>query len=108
MDFTVLVLPEGKDLMVSPTLTIPEATLPQKPRKSKFGRLTYCTGKRKSVKFLSAATGTDSKISIKVWPLYQGARSERLTTLSPSNAEIGTKKIFSVPNFSANCRYCAL
>ena len=30
-----------------------EATLPQKPLKSKFGRSTYCTGKRKSSKLWS-------------------------------------------------------
>src|ERR1041384_141007 len=104
MDFTVLVLPDGRALIASPTFTIPEAILPQKPRKFKFGRFTYCTGKRKSEKFLSPAIGTFSKISIKVSCWYQGELSERFTTLSPFNAEIGTKKTFSIPSFLENAK----
>ena len=38
--------PEGSTLTRCPTFTEPEAIVPEKPRKSRFGRLTYCTGKR--------------------------------------------------------------
>src|SRR5690606_1846676 len=93
MDFTLLFLPEGKTWIASPLFTTPEAMVPQKPRKSRLGRLTYCTGKRKSLTFLSPAICTFSRICIKVSPLYQGIFSLKLTTLSPSSADMGTKRI---------------
>src|SRR5690554_273947 len=97
----LLTVPPGNTFTASPTLITPEATVPQKPRKSKLGRLTYCTGKRKSEKFLLAVSGADSNISINVGPLYQAARSEGLTTLSPSSADIGTNCTPVIPRFSA-------
>ncbi|MNF68104.1 hypothetical protein D3C84_499530 [compost metagenome] len=54
----------------------------------------------------SPAISTVSRISISDWPEYQGERSLLLTTLSPFNADIGTKWIevgFSLMR-SANCR----
>ena len=41
----------------SPLRIGPEATLPQKPRKSRLGRNTYCTGKRKSFRLWSLSIG---------------------------------------------------
>ena len=53
IDFTRLVLREGSAITLSPLRIRPEATVPQKPRKSRFGRLTNCTGKRKSIRLRS-------------------------------------------------------
>ena len=39
-------LPDEATTIRSPGLTLPEATVPENPRKSRFGRLTHCTGKR--------------------------------------------------------------
>ena len=41
---TVLVFREGRTMMRSPAFTVPAATVPENPRKSRFGRLTHCTG----------------------------------------------------------------
>jgi hypothetical protein len=74
----------------SSPLCTPLARVPAKPRKFRFGRLTYCTGKRRSVK-LRSADSTVSRISISDWPVYHGERSLWFTTLSPLSADIGTK-----------------
>ncbi|MCY1533572.1 hypothetical protein D9M68_689090 [compost metagenome] len=106
MDLTLLPLPDGRTTTSSPLRTMPLARVPAKPRKLRFGRLTYCTGKRRSVKLRSPATSTVSRISINDWPSYQGERSLLLTTLSPLSADIGTKcselGLSAIP--SANCR----
>jgi hypothetical protein len=60
IDFTRLVLRDGKTMISSPWRTMPEAMVPQKPRKSRLGRLTYCTGNRKSSKLRSEPMYTDS------------------------------------------------
>ncbi|MNL04144.1 hypothetical protein D3C87_1247030 [compost metagenome] len=106
MDFTRLLLPDGSTTTSSPLCTTPLARVPAKPRKFRFGRLTYCTGKRRSVKLRSPATSTVSRISISDWPVYHGERSDLFTTLSPFKADIGTKCIVVGFIFkpSANCR----
>ncbi|MNE48689.1 hypothetical protein D3C80_1431690 [compost metagenome] len=91
MDLTRLLLPDGSTTISSPLCTTPLAMVPAKPRKFRFGRLTYCTGKRRSVKLRSAETSTVSRISISVGPAYHGDCSLWLTTLSPLSADIGTK-----------------
>ena len=48
IDFTRLFLREGSETISSPLRMMPEAIVPEKPRKSRLGRRTYCTGKRKS------------------------------------------------------------
>lgn len=83
-------LPEGRATTGSPGCTTPLAMVPQKPRKSGFGRLTYCTGRRNSSKLRSAATGRVSRMCIIVGPSYQGMAVEGFTTLSPCKAETGT------------------
>ncbi|MNG01099.1 hypothetical protein D3C84_840630 [compost metagenome] len=54
----------------------------------------------------SPATSTVSRISISDWPVYHGERSDLFTTLSPFNADIGTKCMLVGFIFrpSANCR----
>ena len=89
MDFTRLVRPEGSTVTASPRRTTPEASVPAKPRKSRLGRMTYCTGKRRSVRLMSRAMGTVSRCSSSAGPSYHGVRVLRLTTLSPSSALIG-------------------
>lgn len=53
MLFTRLFRREGSETISSPLRMIPEAIVPAKPRKSRFGRSTYCTGKRKSSRLRS-------------------------------------------------------
>ncbi|MCY1305175.1 hypothetical protein D9M69_554710 [compost metagenome] len=91
MDLTRLLLPDGSATTSSPLCTTPLARVPAKPRKFRFGRLTYCTGKRMSLRLRSPAISTVSRISISDWPSYQGERVDLLTTLSPLSADIGTK-----------------
>lgn len=51
----------GSATTSSPTLMVPETICPEKLRKSWRGRITYCTGKRKSTRFRSALMVTLSK-----------------------------------------------
>ena len=83
-------LPEAATTTWSPGATRPAAMVPAKPRKSRFGRFTHCTGKRKGFDPRSCATSTGSRCSISVGPLYQGMLPERAVTLSPKRALIGT------------------
>ena len=83
IDFTRLSLPDGSTMTSSPFRTIPDATVPEKPRKSRLGRRTYCTGKRRSVRLRSLAMCTVSRWSSSGGPEYHGIASLRETTLSP-------------------------
>ena len=47
---TVEVIPEGSTRTASPILTVPAQIKPDKPRKSRFGRLTHCTGIRNGLR----------------------------------------------------------
>ena len=91
IDFTRLRLLDGSTMISSPWRITPEATVPQKPRKSRFGRLTYCTGKRRSIRLRSEAMCTVSRRCISVAPWYQGMFGLASTMLSPFSAEIGMK-----------------
>ena len=42
----VALRPEGRAAISSPGLALPQTMVPEKPRKSRFGRLTHCTGMR--------------------------------------------------------------
>ena len=90
IDFTRLVLRDGRTNTSSPGRMIPEATVPAKPRKSRCGRFTTWTGNRKSSRLRSEAMNTVSRKFIKVLPKYQGMSWLRSTTLSPRRAETGT------------------
>src|ERR1035441_3109189 len=90
MDLTRLVRPEGSTVTGSPLRTTPEASVPAKPRKSRLGRMTYCTGKRRSVVLMSRAMGTVSRCSNNAGPWYHGpALLEHLETV-PIARDINT------------------
>ena len=100
-------LPDGKAITSSPLRTTPEATLPQKPRKLRLGRRTYCTGKRKSCRLWSLPMCTVSRKSSKAGPVYHGVRADFSTTLSPSKADRGMHVTSGTPSGSMNLRYSA-
>ena len=81
----------GNATTSSPFLIVPETTVPAKPRKSWCGRITYCTGKRKSTRLRSALMVTVSRWCRTLGPSYHGMRSLFLTTLSPASALTGMK-----------------
>ncbi|MCY1176892.1 hypothetical protein D9M73_171800 [compost metagenome] len=86
----LLVRPEGRMRTVSPGFTLPLAISPEKPRKSRSGRLTHCTGMRKArACATSVSTSIVSRCSISVGPAYQGVASERVAILSPTKPDIG-------------------
>ena len=66
--------------------------MPQNPRKSRFGRFTYCTGSRRSIRLRSDAMCTVSSRRSSVSPWYQGMRALGSTRLSPFSADIGMKR----------------
>ena len=86
---------------------MPDATLPQNPLKSRFGRSTYCTGKRKSLKLLSLSIWTVSRKSSKESPSYHGVLSDLSTTLSPSSADSGIQVTSGIPKGATNFLYSA-
>ena len=100
---TVLVLPEGSTRTASPGLTVPLAMSPEKPRKSRFGRFTHCTGMRNG-RAASAAvlTSTVSRCPIKVGPEYHGVFALGDVMLSPLKPEIGSAVNASIPMLAAN------
>ncbi len=81
--------PEAATTRRSPGRIDPEAMVPEKPRKSAFGRLTHCTGNRKGAAADAPSTSTVSRYSISVGPSYQPRRPERRNTLSPKRADSG-------------------
>src|SRR5690606_27450379 len=86
------------------------AIVPQKPRKSRFGRLTYCTGKRKSAFAEVRLISTDSSVPINVSPVYHGVLADLFPTLSPFNAEIGVQMMcdgLRAPDCATNAAYSA-
>ena len=91
IDFTRLRLPDGSTITSSPLRRMPDATVPAKPRKSRLGRMTYCTGNRRSVRLRSLAMWTVSRWSSSGGPEYHGIASLLDATLSPFSADIGMK-----------------
>ena len=92
-------------MISSPLRMMPLATFPQKPRKSRLGRSTYCTGKRKSCMLRSRSMGTVSRNWSRDVPSYQGVRPLFFTTLSPSFAERGKHVTSSMPSRWVRLRY---
>ena len=90
---TVVVRRDGSTITRSPGFTQPLATVPANPRKSRFGRFTHCTGKRKSIWFRRPPSGTVSRCSSSVGPEYHGVCALRSTTLSPLSADIGIARM---------------
>jgi hypothetical protein len=87
---------------------VPEATWPAKPRKLALGRTAICTGKRKSTRLRLAPTLTCSRWCSSEGPSYQGMRSLRCTTLSPSRAEMGMKARLGTDSLLAKPVYSAM
>ncbi len=106
IDLIVLVLPEGTTRTVSPGFTVPLAIRPEKPRKSRLGRLTHCTGIRKLRACAAVpATSTVSRCSTRLGPSYHGVLGEGAEVmLSPLKPEIGIAVNSSMPISSAKAR----
>ena len=104
MSLTLERLPDGMAIISSPLEIVPDAIVPEKPRKSRFGRFTHCTGKRNGVSKLARSTSTSSKNSSKAGPLYQGATLDFVVTLSPSKALTGIVIMSWKLRFLANVR----
>ena len=83
MRVTCDVRPERATTTGSPGFTMPLTIVPAKPRKSRFGRFTHCTGMRNGLDTSSLSTSTVSRWSSSVGPSYQGVRSLAAMTLSP-------------------------
>ncbi len=86
---TVLEVPLPATTTRSPRRTRPLATVPEKPRKSEFGRLTHCTGKRNGFKDASGPVSIVSSTCNSVGPRYQGVARLAAVTLSPKRADMG-------------------
>ncbi len=102
MRLTVLVRPDVATAMASPCAIRPLATVPEKPRKSRFGRLTHCTGKRNGLTVSAVSTSTVSRWPSSAGPVYQGVFALLAITLSPKRAEIGIGTMVRKPSRSAN------
>ena len=83
MRATVEDWPEPATVTASPGRTVPAATVPQKPRKSRSGRLTHCTGSRNGSAPRSSSTSAPSRQASSVPPRYHGMRPEGSDMLSP-------------------------
>ncbi|MNC43133.1 hypothetical protein D3C75_919810 [compost metagenome] len=94
--------------MLSPTRRLPAATLPAKPRKSRFGRFTHCTGMRNGARLARlSSSGALSRCSSRLGPWYQGMLALRSSRLSPLSAESGMQWMSVSPSLAAKARYSA-
>ncbi len=91
-------LPDAATTTLSPSRIDPDTTVPEKPRKSRFGRFTHCTGKRNGFSVRLCSASTPSRYSSSVGPSYQRIRSERAVTLSPKRADNGIGVIEAKPS----------
>ena len=87
---TCVVRADGMTLIESPGRTVPLVMSPEKPRKSRFGRLTHCTGMRNGCSSSFCSMATSSRCLSSVGPEYHGVRVEALMMLSPLRADTGT------------------
>jgi hypothetical protein len=78
---------------------------PEKPRKSRFGRFTHCTGIRNDCSARSSSTGTVSRKPSSVGPWYHGVFALGTTMLSPFSADSGMNVTSSRPMRRAKSRY---
>ena len=104
---TVDVVPDGATRTRSPTAHRAADDPPAKPRKSRSGRLTHCTGIRNEPPPATSATSTDSRCCSSVGPSYHGVRSLGTLTLSPCSAEIGMHVTSCRPIARGERRYSA-
>ena len=91
MRLIVEVLPDGRHAhAVAEPDRAGRRSGPQKPRKSRFGRLTHCTGMRNGRSCVGGDVDLDGfQCSISGGPVYQGIFVERVAMLSPARPEIG-------------------
>ena len=73
----------------SPGAIEPEMTVPAKPRKSPFGRLTHCTWKRNGRSLVSFEISTALRCPRRLGPSNHVIRADGSVTLSPNRAESG-------------------
>src|SRR3546814_2493228 len=100
---TLEVLPDGSTRTTSPGRTVPLFTNPEKPRKSRLGRLTHCTAIRNgAAASRSLSSGTVSRCSLSAGTVYLGVFGERLAMLSPLKPDIGIAPKLSTPLLFAN------
>ncbi len=105
MRATRLSRPEGCTRMRSPGRRLPLASRPQKPRKSRLGRLTHCTGRRSAPACRRVSSiSVVSRKPISVGPVYQGVRSLGDVMLSPFSAESGIVVMSARPICAAKAR----
>ena len=69
-----------------------------------WGRITYCTGNRASIRLRSEAMWTFSRWCSSGVPSYQAMLPLRCTTLSPCSADIGTNATSCTSSFIAKLR----
>ena len=79
----------------------PAAMVPEKPRKSKSGRLTYCTAIRNAASVAAMRGAASSKAASRLPPVYHGIRSVGASTLSPATAQTGIAVTSSPPSWAA-------
>ena len=96
------VVPAGRTRTGSPGRIVPLTMRPEKPRKSRLGRLTHCTGRRKGRVAVSSSTWTVSRKPSSVGPWYQCMCELGATTLSPLSADTGMNVTSVRPMLSAN------
>ena len=104
---TVLSRPDGSTFTRAPGETVPEAIWPQKPRKSRSGRFTHCTGRRNGRSWPPTATGTVSRCCISDGPEYQGICVLGVAMFSPARAESGIATTSAKPSGAAKAVYSA-
>jgi hypothetical protein len=84
--------PEGCTRMRWPRHSVPLAIWPEKPRKSRLGRLTHCTGRRNGWRCVRASSSGDRlQVRHQRGPSYQGMAALGAVMLSPFSADIGMR-----------------
>ena len=90
MPVTALWRPDEATTIGSPRLIRPPAIVPAKPRKSRCGRLTHCTGRRNGAFRRSSSTSIAFEmVDADTAPRCQGVCGLDEEMLSPTRAEIG-------------------
>ena len=105
IDFTLLRRPDGSATTSSPLRMIPDAIVPENPRKLRFGRRTYCTGNRMSARLRSDAMCTDSRWLSSGGPSYHGMAALLVATFSPLRADIGMNCTSGMPSLATKPVY---
>jgi hypothetical protein len=93
--------PKGSATTSSPGRTAPAAMVPQKPRKSRWGRLTYCTGKTEIAQVAVGSRFSTFPAGAAGSARVPGHHLGRIATmLSPRSADTGTQRTSRTPSLS--------